>query len=73
MSLSRHARDWEDLGAVDPLWAILSYPENRFGKGDVESFFHSGEREIDQLMRAARRLGYPRQLGSVLDFGYGVG
>ncbi|MGH7862319.1 MAG: class I SAM-dependent methyltransferase, partial [Candidatus Dormibacteraceae bacterium] len=73
MSLSRHAQNWEDLGAVDPLWAILSYPENRFGKGDVESFFRSGDREIDRVMRTAERLGYPRERDSVLDFGCGVG
>lgn len=38
MSLSRHARDWEDLGTVDPLWAILSFPEDRFGKWDARAF-----------------------------------
>lgn len=73
MSLSRHARNWEDLGALDPLWAILSYPENRFGKGDVESFFRSGDREIDKLIREARQLGYPQRFDAVLEFGCGVG
>lgn len=73
MSLSRHTRDWEDLGTVDPLWAILTYPENRFGRGDVASFFRSGEREVEQVLQRTRELGYPRRCSSVLDFGCGVG
>src|SRR6185437_10977857 len=29
--LSLHARDWEEMAKLDPLWAILSEPEKRFG------------------------------------------
>jgi hypothetical protein len=42
VSLSRHKREWEDLGAVDPLWAILSDNQKKFGRWDLEEFFQTG-------------------------------
>ncbi len=39
MSLKRHKQDWEDLGTVDPLWAIHSQPNRKFGKWDINEFF----------------------------------
>jgi hypothetical protein len=48
-SLRRHQRDWEDLGDLDPYWAILASPERRFVRWDLDEFFRSGEVEIGQL------------------------
>ena len=73
MSLSGHKRDWDDLGRVDPLWAILTSPERRFGKWTPSEFFASGSAEVSRLMRKAAELGLPQQRRSVLDFGCGVG
>lgn len=70
---SLHARDWEELATVDPLWAILSAPEKRFGKWDVQQFFRTGEEEISRLMEKARSLGLPRSRQRAIDFGCGVG
>jgi SAM-dependent methyltransferase len=72
-SLHRHQRDWEDLGDLDPCWAILAYPERRFGRWDLDEFFRSGEAEIGRLTADMQRLGYPVKRERALDFGCGVG
>jgi len=72
-SLNHHRQDWEDLGALDPYWAILAHPTRKFGKWDVEAFFRTGEEEIERVMQASRRMGYPREHELALDFGCGVG
>lgn len=73
MQLSGHKRNWEDLAKMDAYWAILTDPEARYGKWDVDEFFRTGEHEIARVMEDAGRLGYPRQRSSALDFGCGVG
>jgi SAM-dependent methyltransferase len=72
-SLRRHQRDWEDLGDLDPCWAILAYPERRFGRWDLDEFFRSGEVEIGRLAADMQRLGHPVKRERALDFGCGVG
>ena len=72
-SLRRHQRDWEDLGDLDPCWAILTSPERRFGRWDLDEFFRSGEVEIGRLTADMQRLGYPVNRQRALDFGCGVG
>ena len=72
-SLRRHRRDWEDLGDLDPCWAILAYPERRFGRWDHDEFFRSGAVEIARLAVDMQRLGYPVRRERALDFGCGVG
>ena len=57
--LSKHKRDWDDLGRVDPLWAILTDSQQRYGKWNVEAFFATGAAEIAHLMEQAGRLGCP--------------
>ncbi len=72
-SLPKHRRAWEDLGRVDPFWAVLNSPSRRHGRWDPAEFFATGKREIDALMSAAGELGLPRQHKSALDFGCGLG
>ena len=72
-SLRRHQRDWEDLGDLDPCWAILAYPERRFGRWDHDEFFRSGAVEIGRLTVDMQHLGYPVRRERALDFGCGVG
>jgi len=71
--LDRHKRDWEELAATDPLWAILAAPEHRWGRWPLEEFFATGEGEIAQVLEVASGLGYPKQHERALDFGCGVG
>jgi SAM-dependent methyltransferase len=73
VSLRAHKEDWEDLAATDALWAILSNPEKKFGRWDVDDFFASGAGEIQRVMERATTLGYPVQHETALDFGCGVG
>jgi SAM-dependent methyltransferase len=71
--LRRLQRDWDDLAAGDPLWAILSDPARRYGRWDLTDFLESGEREVAALMRKSESLGHPTARGRALDFGCGVG
>jgi ubiquinone/menaquinone biosynthesis C-methylase UbiE len=45
----------------------------RSGKWDQREFFRTGEREIDEVMTASAKLGYPNGRERALDFGCGVG
>jgi ubiquinone/menaquinone biosynthesis C-methylase UbiE len=72
-SLDKHRRAWEELGRVDPLWAVLTTPEHRHGRWDPSAFLASGQREVAAIMTAADQLGLPGRRDTVLDFGCGVG
>jgi SAM-dependent methyltransferase len=73
MKVVKQRRDWDDMGDLDPLWAILSYDDKRSGRWDVDEFFASGRTEIDGLMERAGELAHPRSRGAALDFGCGAG
>jgi SAM-dependent methyltransferase len=73
VSLGRHKRDWEELAAEDPLWAVLTDPSRRAGGWDVDEFLRTGEEEIRDLLRRASELGVPEAFGRALDFGCGAG
>lgn len=73
MSPTRQQRDWDDLGALDPLWAVLSAPHGKYGRWDEAEFFRTGQLVVDEVMAAAARLGYPVNKDHALDFGCGVG
>ena len=68
-----HARDWEEMAVIDPLWAIMSEPEKRFGNWDINEFLRTGQEEISGLMRSADELALPRERRRAIDFGCGVG
>ena len=55
------------------MWAILSDPDKRHGKWDVEEFLETGRREINQVLATADQWRVPRQHRLALDFGAGVG
>lgn len=67
-------RNWNDLGAVDPLWAILAYPERLGNRWTAEAFFSTGEAQVDAYFAALDTLGVsPGRTESALDFGCGAG
>src|SRR5690349_3334689 len=70
---SLHARDWEEMAALDPLWAIISEPGKRFGKWELEEFLRTGREEIAVLMQTAAGSGLPKNHRRAIDFGCGVG
>ena len=71
--LTRLRRVWNELGADDPLWAILSSPDKRGGRWDSQEFFAKGEAEIAHVERFCAPLQRPGNRSLALDFGCGVG
>lgn len=71
--MSQQRRDWDEIGRLDALWAILSDPAKRHGRWDVDEFLATGRREIDTMLETARRWNLPERRGRALDFGCGVG
>jgi SAM-dependent methyltransferase len=71
--LERHRRDWEDLATVDPYWAVLTDPVRKHGGWDKDSFFATGESDIQAMLTTAAELGLPLGRGRALDFGCGPG
>jgi SAM-dependent methyltransferase len=63
----RHKRDWEDLSAVDPFWAVLGR------RSELGSFLQTGKPDVEAVLAACEGLGRPARLGRVLDFGCGPG
>ena len=64
---------WEDWGAVNPLYAILTDPQYRHGGGDVQAFLRGGEGAVKEILSETDRLGIGRSRDAALDFGCGVG
>lgn len=73
MSSAIIRRDWDELAAMDPLWAILSDPARQFNGWSLQEFFGTGSAEIAGIMRTCSELGYPKEHGCALDFGCGIG
>ena len=73
ISLQKHGENWEHLAQLDPLWAILSDKNFRYGKWDDAEFFKTGEITVAAMMTECTALGHPRMLEAALDFGCGVG
>jgi SAM-dependent methyltransferase len=64
---------WEKHARTDPMWAILTCPAKAGGLWTREEFFATGLGEIAYVMTKAKRWAVPRNRGTVLDFGCGVG
>ena len=73
MSETANRQSWEDWGAVDPIYAILTDPQYRLGQGDLSAFLASGHDMIRYVMTECERLGLCQNRGTALDFGCGVG
>jgi len=71
--ISRHKKDWEELGQLDPLWAILNNSDKKYGKWDIDDFFETGKIEINDLISKAKNYRLPFSNERSLDFGCGVG
>ncbi|WP_165401369.1 class I SAM-dependent methyltransferase [Herbihabitans rhizosphaerae] len=60
------------MGQVDPLWAVLTDPNRRHGKWDVDEFMATAAGPVGMVRKLVERAGL--SLGDrVLDFGCGVG
>ncbi|MCB9798424.1 class I SAM-dependent methyltransferase [Candidatus Nomurabacteria bacterium] len=68
-----YKKEWDKLGEMDPLWAVLSDPTKRFNGWDESEFFVTGQKEIDVIMQKVNTFDLPKETKKVLDFGCGVG
>src|SRR5690349_22592424 len=70
-------RTWRPYGRTDPYFAVLTdeaYRRENLDEGARRAFFESGERHVEWVLAAARRLtGEGWRPRRVLDFGCGVG
>lgn len=73
MDLKELQKNWDLFGKKDPLWAILTHPDKKDGKWDLDAFFETGEREIKRLFRSLDRLEVSLSTSKALDFGCGIG
>jgi len=72
-SLDPLMSNWNAMAELDPLWAILSDPEKKFGKWSLEEFFRDGDREAKRVVGMCKANGVGVLYGKMLDFGCGVG
>lgn len=73
MELLDLQRNWDGLGEIDPLWAVLSDPDKRERGWDLSEFLSTGRDQIVSALAYAEQLGYPAARHAALDFGCGVG
>lgn len=66
-------REWEELAELDPLWAVLSEPDRKGGRWDLDAFLATGELEVARRIARLAELGLPERHERALDFGCGVG
>jgi ubiquinone/menaquinone biosynthesis C-methylase UbiE len=64
---------WTQLGAVDPMWAVLTDPVKQGNLWKSEEFYQTGILEIDDLFKQLNAMNESVNLGAALDFGCGVG
>jgi SAM-dependent methyltransferase len=71
--LSNHRRDWEELGELEPLYAILSAADAKHGAWDRDAFLATGEADAARILAAcdAHRLAPLRRAS--FELGCGVG
>lgn len=67
--------EWETLARLDPLWAILTDKNKRFGKWNEDEFFDTGKEEIDKTLSHLKKTGlfFTNHKQIALDFGCGTG
>jgi SAM-dependent methyltransferase len=71
--LAEEQRNWEELAAQDPFWAVLAQPDRKYGRWEREDFYRTGEAQVAEVVDHAARFDLPRRREAALDFGSGVG
>jgi len=56
MNIHELQKTWNERGKADPLWAILSHPEKTNRRWDLEEFFQTGEKQINNVSGLFRQL-----------------
>ena len=73
MRLPGLQKAWNEAGKTDPYWAVLSDPQKKGNRWQIDEFFQTGISEIDALMRHLEALDLEIAHRRALDFGCGPG
>ena len=73
MDLKDVQKHWNAFGKIDPLWAILTFPDRKGNKWQRDEFFKTGLIEVNLVMKYVESLGQKIPCRKALDFGCGVG
>ncbi len=73
MDIKKIHQNWTELATDDPMWVVLTDPQKRGGKWDVEEFFLHGREEIAAVLKRADAMKLQLGKARALDFGCGVG
>jgi 2-polyprenyl-3-methyl-5-hydroxy-6-metoxy-1,4-benzoquinol methylase len=73
MNIKQLKKHWNRFGKADPLWAVLTWPDKRGNRWQLDEFFQTGEQEVDSVLNHVRSLGINLRGSRALDFGCGVG
>ncbi|MEO2139462.1 MAG: class I SAM-dependent methyltransferase [Thermoleophilia bacterium] len=71
--LDAHRRDWEALGEIDPLYAILSAPDSKHGDWDIDAFLATGERDALRVLAECDAHDLAQRRQASFELGCGVG
>jgi tRNA/tmRNA/rRNA uracil-C5-methylase (TrmA/RlmC/RlmD family) len=71
--LKKIKKNWNELGKADSFWSILTAPDKKGNKWEINDFFQPGQREIDTLIKYIQTLVINFKQGKALNFGCGVG
>ncbi|MBU2515926.1 class I SAM-dependent methyltransferase [bacterium] len=64
---------WDEFARRDVLWSIMSCPDKKDNRWEIDNFFKTGQNDIDFILQEAEKR-YPQfQRNKALDFGCGVG
>ena len=66
-------KNWNAFGEQDPMWAILTQEGKKGNKWEKESFFRSGNNEINRVLKYVNTLEIDLKKNRALDFGCGLG
>ena len=73
MDLAPEKANWEDFASQDPMWAVLSRTDRKYGAWDQDEFYATGEEQVAEIMDHAASFGRPVRREAALDFGSGLG
>ena len=73
MNLKEVQKHWHAFGKMDPMWAILTWPDRKENKWQRDEFFQTGIIEINLIMQYVESLGITIPRHKALDFGCGIG
>ena len=73
MHLWRVRHTWNELGRRDPFWAVLTWPDKRGNKWDLQEFLATGHDEARRIVGYLDRVAPGVRRERALDFGCGAG